>query len=703
MKKLQIISLLFIAFACPAQKVWFGDEFNDYSKGWLWSDYETPEISRKIAGGKYYIDHKQDDRAFWTFTPIWLDRNKDFLLEAGIVQTEGSDANGFGYIISGADNRYYYFLINPLKGTFWVGSNQRGYGIPLNPSKDWEEAPAIHGLNSSNKLTVQRRNDKLLFLVNDKEVYEGEINLNFKELLFAEYFGIMTSARMKIEIDNFFLKQDNVLNLVPDLPGGLQKINLGPNVNSQYTEITPVISPDGKTLYLTVDGDPLNIRKSYDIYYSTSINDTTWLPRSNAGFPLNNDWPNTVISVSPDNNSVILMHTYNTDGSPKGSGLSISTKANEGWSIPQDLTVINYYNKASTNEFCMSADRQVLLMAVQRDDTKGQKDICVSFRKANGEYSEPKNLGTNVNTLASEASPFLAADDVSLYFSSSGHPGFGSADIFVSKRLDSTWTNWSVPQNMGPGINSPAWEAYYSVPASGQYAYVVSQERSLGETDIFRIKLPEALKPRPVVLIYGKVLNSKTKTPLESNIYYNILSTNKLSGIAASNVKDGSYKIVLPASEAYSFLAKKEGFYSVSENIDVSTLKAYKEIERNLYLAPIEAGETILLNNLFFDLNKSDLRKESTAELERMVTLLSEHAGMTIEISGHTDNRGDDIHNNKLSIDRANAVRAFILKKGIQADRMRAKGYGKARPAAPNETEAGRQQNRRVEFTILKD
>lgn len=701
LKKFVVIYFLFIAFACPAQVIWFDDDFSDNSKGWLWSDYDTPGISRKITDGKYHIDHKQDNHPFSTFTPIWLDRNKDFLLETNIIQTVGSDANGFGFIISGADNRNYYFLINPSKGTFWVGSNQRGNGIALNASKDWDKASAIRGQNTSNKLAVERKKNRLLFLINDQEVFQGEINLDFNELLFAEYFGIMTSGRMKIEIDNFYLKQDNVLKVVPNLPSGLLKINLGPNVNSQYTEVTPVISPDGKTLYLTVDGDPLNVRKSYDIYYSTTINDTIWQPRSNAGFPLNNSWPNAVVSISPDNNSLVVMHTYNPDGSPKGDGLSIATKTIEGWSIPQDLTVINYYNKASTNEFCMSADCQVLLMAVQRNDSKGLKDIYVSFRNVKGEYSEPKNLGNTVNTYASEASPFLAADEASLYFSSAGHPGFGSADIFVTKRLDSTWTNWSVPQNMGPGINSPAWEAYYSIPASGLYAYVVSQEHSLGETDIFRIKLPEALKPRPVVLIYGKVLNSKTKEPLESNIYYNILSGNKLSGIAMSNVKDGAYKIVLPAGEAYSFIAKKEEFYSVGENIDVSALRTYKEIERNLFLAPIEVGETILLNNLFFDFNKSDLRNESTAELERMVALLSEHPDMTVEISGHTDNTGNDTYNNKLSIDRATAVREFILKKGIQAERIRARGYGSARPSASNNAESGRQKNRRVEFTIL--
>jgi outer membrane protein OmpA-like peptidoglycan-associated protein len=396
------------------------------------------------------------------------------------------------------------------------------------------------------------------------------------------------------------------------------------------------------------------------------------------------------------------MHTYNSDGSPKGAGISISNKTANGWSVPQDVKIDNYYNKGGSNEFCMSADRKVFLFAIKRDDTYGDNDLYVSFLKDNGEYTEPKNLGSTVNTSAWEISPFLAADGVTLYFGSPGHPGYGSTDIFVTKRLDSTWTKWSEPQNMGPDINSSSWDAYFSIPASGNYAYVVSDKESIGGIDIFRIKLPNALKPKPVVLVYGKVLNSKTNEPVDANIAYNILSTNKEVGIAISNIKDGSYKIVLPADEVYSFLAKKENFYSVAENIDLKNITEYKEIERNLYLAPIEIGETIRLNNLFFDFNKSNIRTESFAELDRILKLLNDNPNMTVEIAGHTDNVGTDAYNLKLSGDRANAVKTYLLGKGIAAERISSKGYGKSKPCVPNTTEEGRQKNRRVEFTILK-
>jgi outer membrane protein OmpA-like peptidoglycan-associated protein len=313
------------------------------------------------------------------------------------------------------------------------------------------------------------------------------------------------------------------------------------------------------------------------------------------------------------------------------------------------------------------------------------------------------NVGPTVNSSGWEASPFLAADNVSLYFATNGHPGYGSADILVTKRLDTTWTKWSPPQNLGPDINSSGWEAYFTLPASGRYAYVVSEKNSLGGIDIFRVKLPEALKPRPVVMVFGKVLNSKTKEPLEATIQYNDLTTNKQSGLAVSNVRDGSYKIVLTAGEAYSFLAKKENYYSVSENIDVLKLNEYREIERNLYLAPIDVGETILLNNLFFDFNQSNLRKESAAELDRMVALLQERFSMMVEIVGHTDNVGSDAYNQTLSVNRAAAVKKYLLSKGIQSDRIQVSGYGKTKPSGSNDTEEGRQLNRRVEFTILKN
>jgi outer membrane protein OmpA-like peptidoglycan-associated protein len=272
----------------------------------------------------------------------------------------------------------------------------------------------------------------------------------------------------------------------------------------------------------------------------------------------------------------------------------------------------------------------------------------------------------------------------------------------MSRRLDDTWKKWSDPKNLGPAINTPAWEAYYSIDAAGQYAYMVSTEKSLGLEDIIRIPLEEEVQPDPVVLISGKVLDSKTGQGIAAEIVYEELGHEEVSGTARTNPVDGSFKIILPYGKRYSFSAKVDGYFPVSENIDLLQVDEYKEILKDLKLVPIEVGHTVRLNNIFFDFGKAGLRPESFPELNKVVKMMDENPEMEIEISGHTDNVGSDPFNLKLSDDRAQEVRKYLVSKNIDQTRITAKGYGKSKPLASNDTEEGQQQNRRVEFTILK-
>ena len=272
----------------------------------------------------------------------------------------------------------------------------------------------------------------------------------------------------------------------------------------------------------------------------------------------------------------------------------------------------------------------------------------------------------------------------------------------MTKRLDDTWTNWTVPQNIGKPINTPNWDAYYSIAASGEYAYFVSNENTKGGTDIFRIKLPKQIKPNPVVLVSGNVYNAKTKEPISASLLYETLPDNVNAGNALSSPDNGSYKIVLPYGKNYSFRAMANQFISVSENLNLDSIADYKEIKRDLYLVPIEVGQTIRLNNIFFDFGKAILRSESFPELDRVVKVLQENPTMEIEMSGHTDNVGSDVDNLSLSDNRAKSVKAYIVSKGIVESRIIAKGYGESKPMATNDTDEGKQLNRRVEFVILK-
>jgi outer membrane protein OmpA-like peptidoglycan-associated protein len=469
----------------------------------------------------------------------------------------------------------------------------------------------------------------------------------------------------------------------------------------------PVISPDGKTLYFTRSNHPEDVGYAYDagnedIWYSTKQLNGRWSTAKNIGPPLNNKYHNFVSSVSPDGNTLLLGNVYLSNGSME-KGVSISHKTNKGWGFPEPLDIQNFYNTANSNEFYLSNDGKTLLMTVQRNDSYGDKDVYVSFLIEGNRFTTPLNLGPVVNSDKGELSPFLAADGVTLYFSSEGHCTYGSADVFKSTRLDDTWTNWTEPENLGPGINTPDWDAYYVLPASGDYAYMVSTHDSYGATDIFRMLLPQKSKPKPVLLVYGKVLDANTKKPIEAKVYYEILPSGKEAGIARSNPSDGEYKITLPAGAIYGVRAEAPGYLAISDNVDATTVDEYKEIEKDLELVPLQVNQAVRLNNIFFDTDKDELRSESFPELDRLVKIMNDNPNMEIQIGGHTDNKGRDEHNRDLSERRAKAVATYLISKNISDTRVTYKGFGKTKPVASNDTEDGRQMNRRVEFIILKN
>lgn len=694
-----LAGLLLLAGQVRAQeKIWLHENFSNNDRKWHVDNNENYVTT--VANGKYNIEEKKPDNGTWSFLhwSTYLDPTKDFIIETNLTHTGGKTDNGHGFAWGAKDyNNYYYFTVAST-GYYKVSKYDKGTYSDIKP---WQQSKHVNGSGTSNKLSIKKQGKKLIFLVNDNEVYDMVL-----QPFMGTGMGWVLENQMSVSVDDFTVKQDNTLNVLPNLTTRYKKVNLGADVNTKYDEVVPLISADGKTLYYSSKYSQDNTggtKDPDDIWFANAKNETEWEKRRNMGKPLNNNVANCIISITPDNNYALLMYTYNKDGSYKKDGFSTAYRTERGWSVPEDLEIKDFYNKANNVEACLSSDRKALLMTVQRDDSYGDRDIYVSFMRENGKWTAPKNLGKTVNTWASEMSPFLAADGVTLYYATSGKPGFGDTDIFLTRRLDDTWENWSEPQNLGPDVNTASWDGYYTIPASGKYAYMVSSESGFGGGDIFRIEVPEAAKPKPVVLIYGKVLNSKTKEPMGANINYSDLTTNKEIGIASSDPVTGNYKIVLPAGSAYSFLANKPSFISVSENFDVSKLDAYKEISRDLYLTPIEVGATVRLNNIFFDFGKSTLRKESYPELDRVLALMNENKKLVIEIGGHTDNVGADDANAKLSQSRADAVRTYLLEKGLGADRITAKGYGETTPQATNETDEGRQLNRRVEFKILKN
>jgi outer membrane protein OmpA-like peptidoglycan-associated protein len=231
---------------------------------------------------------------------------------------------------------------------------------------------------------------------------------------------------------------------------------------------------------------------------------------------------------------------------------------------------------------------------------------------------------------------------------------------------------------------------------------MVSNLDSYGLADIVRIKLSSEAKPDPVVLVRGKTLNAKTGKPIAASISFDNLTVNEEVGKANSDPKNGAYSIVLPYGVNYGLQAMATGYLSVNENLELVSINIYQEIQKDLFLIPIEVGESITLNNVFFEQGRPILKKESYAELNRLAEVLTGQTSMQIELSGHTDNVGSRDKLIQLSTDRVETVRRYLISKGIAAKRITGKGYGPDKPIAPNDTEENKRRNRRVDFSITR-
>ncbi|HYF03908.1 MAG TPA: hypothetical protein VEC36_11060, partial [Patescibacteria group bacterium] len=334
-----------------------------------------------------------------------------------------------------------------------------------------------------------------IFFKNRFDVAELEIHLHTGKVDGWNQIDAIAISNLAEPIQSTINVASTFKNITPE--------NLGNGVNSQYEEKAPVISPDGKTLYFVRKNDPQNIAQTGEDIWVSEISPGTssFSKAENIGAPLNNNISNFAGSITPDGTTMLLADAYTNTVNKSA---AIATRTVDGWGAPQALKIDNFYNRSNLAYYSLSTDKKILLMCVERDGGAGNLDIHVSFLKENNQWTEPKNIGRDINTAGQEATIFLAADGTTIFFSSNGHNGYGDNDIFMSRRLDSTWTHWSEPENLGSNINTPVWDGYYSTDASGARAYFVSENNSLGGNDIFSVKLPPSLQVRPVVLVRGK-------------------------------------------------------------------------------------------------------------------------------------------------------------------------------------------------------
>jgi outer membrane protein OmpA-like peptidoglycan-associated protein len=496
------------------------------------------------------------------------------------------------------------------------------------------------------------------------------------------------------------------------LEKGLVIEHLDKNVNSEFNETNALLSPDGKVLYFSRQNHTENVggtKDKSDIWYSELGPDGKWTLAKNAA-ALNNAYPNfmnSITSTTPDGKAVVvILGNEHQENGRTISEVSVSNNIGGQWSKPRLLRIKNDYNYNENAQYFLSNTQKVLLMSVDREDTRGGKDIYVSFSENDTTWTEPLNLGDDINTAGEESTPFLASDNQTLYFSSKGYSGYGGSDIYVSKRLDDTWTKWSEPRNMGPDINSKTDDIFFNIPSTSDHAYF-SREVAPGNFDIYRVKMPLFKNPESVIIVKGKSADAKTGQPIGAKIIYERLKDGKEVGVTYSDPATGNYEIHLPGGELYGFRAESKDHISENRNLDLRNIKTSGSLQEDMKLEPIQMAAiqenaTITLNNIFFDFDKATLSPESFPELNRIVTMMTDRPTMQVEIAGHTDPIGPDGYNMELSGKRARSVGEYLVKKGITLNRVEVVFFGETKPIDLTNTKTGNAKNRRVEFKILK-
>jgi OmpA-OmpF porin, OOP family len=377
-----------------------------------------------------------------------------------------------------------------------------------------------------------------------------------------------------------------------------------------------------------------------------------------------------------------------------------SSKTGDEWSKPVNLGP-NVNSGDWESHPTLSADGRTLYFVSDRRGGFGRNDIWYSTRNEDGRWTKARNLGEPVNTQYDERSPFIHVNGKTLYFASNGLVGFGGYDIFYTEKTDNGWTK---PENMGGPINDHENQYSLFITADGQKGYYSHEENLANgheKSILVEVQIPEnQIIKYKSSYVKGVVTDSKTKQNLKARLELFDINKNEIVSLVESDSVSGEYLMVLTQGSEYALYVNKKGYLFKSLNFNYSEVKNFEPLTIDVALDPARKGEGSVLQNIFFDVDKYELKEKSFTELEKIVRFLTDNPQISIEIGGHTDNTGNAAYNQQLSEKRAKSVYSYIVDKGISLKRLSAKGFGSTKPVASNEAEEGRQLNRRIEFTI---
>jgi outer membrane protein OmpA-like peptidoglycan-associated protein/tetratricopeptide (TPR) repeat protein len=545
-----------------------------------------------------------------------------------------------------------------------------------------------------------------LFFLAELELNEGEYSVaqtHFNQFLSAGQIDPRLADKTNNRLSSIEFAITAKANPVPFTPK-----NLGPAVNSEFSEYFPCITVDEETLLFTRRlKNPDSPQGFNEDFFVAQKSEGEWQQASNIGQPINTIVNEGAPSLSADGQILIFTacELYGDYGANrKGSGscdLFYAAKNGNNWTNPINLGKAINSNHWETQPSYASDGKTLYFVRGIRDRSGSRTgDIYVSRLDEENYWGKPEKLNAHINTEGNEESVFIHPDGQTLYFASDGHTGMGGLDIFVSRK-DSTG-EWGPAVNLGYPINTHKNENSLLVAANGEIAYFASDRaEGYGELDLYSFELPKQFAPKKVTYFAGKIFDKESLKPLAAKFELIDLMSGDVTVESFSNESDGAFLVSLPTGRDYALNASKDGYLFYSENFSLRNKDSDEPYKQDVPLEPIQVGKKIVLKNIFFETAKYNLKESSKIELNKLSNFLQRNSNLKVEISGHTDNIGSAQSNQELSKNRAQSVYQYLIDAGIDSSRLQAVGYGASKPIADNESEEGRAKNRRTEFKIV--
>jgi len=515
----------------------------------------------------------------------------------------------------------------------------------------------------------------------------------------VEFQTVEQEATAAFKLGGYFLEMKKKIDFVENLLSQKKEIDkeiLPDPINGFALQYFPVLTADGKQLFFTRRGGTTAFDKE-DIFVSQYISLHEWTSPEGISPKINSSYNEGTCSVTADGNFLIFTSCDAPDS--EGSCDLYSVEKVEGeWQSPSNMgTKIN--SSFWDSQPSLSADGRMLFFSSDRRGGFGGNDIWYAVRKADGTWSESKNMGAPINTPKDEISPFLFFNNETLFFASDGHLGLGGMDIFLSRISEGEFQE---PENLGLPINDHSDQVALFITAQKDYAYYSELTMGNGQNDrayLYRFKFPKEIEiGENLTVTGGQVVHAKTGEPISASLSLVSLGNDSTRYQFQSNGQDGSFLMLYPEQDAAGLYVEKKGFLPKIYNVGRDSIKNVKDLK--VELIPIASGEEFVFENVFFEFDSFELKQESLSSLRRLHRFLQDNPKVSILITGHTDNLGSDDYNLKLSLQRAQSVQTYLLTEGTKSDRIKVVGKGFREPMVPNNNPANQAKNRRITVSV---